>query len=304
MNVASPHRPVMCRELIDSVVNEPNGTYLDATFGCGGHTSELLKRLSADARLIALDRDPAAIEVAEKMADSDPRLQPAHESFSNLDQALTDRGITELSGAMFDLGVSSPQLDDPNRGFSFVREGPLDMRMDTSRGMTAAEWLDTVDRRTLARVLRRYGDEQNAGTIARAIVESRPLETTAQLVDLINRTVPRPDPRKHPARRVFQALRMQINDELAELTSGLVNAWQLLKHGGRLAVVSFHSLEHRLVRRLFRGWVNPPVPRNLPLVSSGMQVAQYIVKRARPTDAEIVENPRARSAMLQVIARV
>ena len=301
---AGAHAPVMCHETLDALVSDPDGVYVDATFGRGGHSAELLNRLSSTARVVALDRDPEAVACARELAADDPRLTPVHARFSSLSDVVQGLGQRSVVGVLMDLGVSSPQLESAVRGFSFMRDGPLDMRMDPQQGQSAAEWLNSATGHELERVIRNYGEEIHARAIVQSVLDQRPVHTTSQLNALIDRAVRVPDHRKHTATRVFQAIRIHINDELTELSVGLDKAFSLLDRGGRLAVLSFHSLEHRIVRRRFRGWVRPELPHKLPVQGSPKSKADYVVKGCRPAEAEICANRRARSAHLQVVARV
>lgn len=297
------HEPVMIDETINALVTDRHGDYLDMTFGRGGHTREILRRISSKARLLTVDRDPEAVAVAEDLANEDDRVSCAHGRFSEIKEIAELRGFGEFSGILMDLGVSSPQLLDPVRGFSFSRNGPLDMRMDPTTGTSAEEWLNSADERTLAQVFRRYGEERNARSIARTIVNRRPLKATEELVAAIESCNRQPDPRKHAATRVFQAIRIYVNDELAELEIGLDASFGLLIAQGRLAVLSFHSLEHRIVKRKFRQWVSTHVPPRLPYRGSPEGRATFVVKGGHPEESEVSRNNRSRSALLQVIER-
>ncbi len=281
------------------------GIYVDATFGRGGHTMSLLARLGAESRVIIIDRDLSAIAAARAMAVSEPRLTVCHGKFSEITQLLNGVGRNGVQGVLMDLGVSSPQLDDPARGFSFRRAGPLDMRMDQSATLTAADWLNTAPEREIATVLRDYGEERHARRIAQAIVAARPLSDTLELARLVSDAQPRGTPGKHDATRVFQAVRMRVNDELGELQEGLEQAFEALAIGGRLAVISFHSLEDRMVKRFFRNLARPPqMPRRLPVRSLDAQPrARAVVGPVRAGAAETARNPRARSALLRVLER-
>jgi 16S rRNA (cytosine1402-N4)-methyltransferase len=282
-------------------------TLVDATFGRGGHARALLENLAADARLVVVDRDPEAIAVARALADSDDRVVVCHGPFSALTELLAAIGVTQADGILLDLGVSSPQLDDAARGFSFQQDGPLDMRMDPSTGESAADWLNAASEAEIAQILKTLGEERFARRIARAIVEARPLRTTADLADVVTRAQPRSRERgKHPATRSFQAVRMHVNKELEELTSALAAAFELLRPGGRLAIISFHSLEDRLVKQAFRRLASPPsVPRHIPVRDSQHKARGRLVgKPVRAAAKELAHNPRARSATLRVIERV
>lgn len=300
------HKPVLQKELIDAVLGDLSGAYVDATFGRGGHAGALLKKLSPDARLLAVDRDLEAIAVAQAFATEDQRVVPVHARFGELTAVAARAGFSDVAGIMIDLGVSSPQLDEPERGFSFREDGPLDMRMDRSQGSTAAQWLNEADKTDMARVFREYGEERFAGRIAAAILRARPLHSTAQLVAIIESAQPRRDRHKHAATRVFQAIRIHVNDEFGELRSVLSAAWDLLAPGGQLAVLSFHSGEDRIVKRHFAELAQPDsLPRRLPVTAAQRAPLRASVhKRKRASDAEISANPRARSAMLRAVERL
>jgi len=278
---------------------------VDATFGRGGHTAALLARLAAQSRVIIVDRDLSAIAVAREMAVDEPRLTVCHGKFSELTNLLADVGVAQVQGVLMDLGVSSPQLDDPQRGFSFRRSGPLDMRMDVSASLTAAQWLNTAPEQEIATVLRDYGEERHARRIAGAIVRARPLSDTLELAQVVSEAQPRRTPGKHDATRVFQAVRMRVNDEMSELEQGLAQAFSALAIGGRLAVISFHSLEDRAVKHFFRSLTRPPqIPRRLPVRSADAKSrAIAVVGPVRAGPAEVARNPRARSALLRVVER-
>ncbi|MDN7126328.1 16S rRNA (cytosine(1402)-N(4))-methyltransferase RsmH [Pseudidiomarina sp. 1ASP75-14] len=311
MTKAPQHVSVLLQESIEALAIRPDGTYLDATFGRGGHSRAILSQLNDQGRLIALDRDPTAIEAAEALRD-DPRFTIIHTPFSRLDDVLETQQLRgKLDGILFDLGVSSPQLDDAERGFSFMREGPLDMRMDTSSGMTAAEFLMTATADEIAFVLREYGEERFAWRIAQAIVQHRdeqPLTTTKQLADLIDKAVPFKDKHKHPATRSFQGIRIHINGELDEIEQALKAAITGLKPNGRLAVISFHSLEDRLVKRFLRAQSKgKAIPAGLPLRDDQIdrgETVKLIGKANKPSAAETRDNPRARSSVLRVAERL
>lgn len=282
------------------------GVYVDATFGRGGHARRLLERLGPDSRVVALDRDPEAVAAGQAMAEHDRRLQVVHGNFADLGAILDRLGIDEVQGVMMDLGVSSPQLDDPQRGFSFRYDAPLDMRMDTEQETTAADWLNAADEQEIAIALRDLGEERYARRIAAAIVSARPLATTAQLVDVVRSAQPRTTPGKHPATRVFQAVRMAVNRELESLDAGLTAAFERLGPGGRLAVISFHSLEDRAVKRCFASLSSPPdLPRRLPVRgAAALPRARRVGAPVTPGAAELEDNPRARSARLRVIEKL
>lgn len=298
------HVPVLLEETVAAVAVAPDGVFADATYGNGGHSRRLLDRLEPAARLLVLDRDEDAVADARALAARDPRVRVRHAAFSRIGEVARDEGLPALNGVVMDIGVSSRQLDSAERGFSFLRDGPLDMRMDRKQGVTAAQWLNSADEPELAEVFRRYGEEPEARRIARAVMARRPLERTADLVAAVDTVRPGSRGGGHPATRVFQAVRIHVNDELDELDAGLDAAFAALAPGGRLAVITFHSLEHRMVRRRFRGWSQgEPLPRRLPTRDPARTSARMIVRRARPSAAEVAANPRARSAMLQVVEK-
>jgi len=295
------HVPVMLTEVLEGLRVEADGTYLDGTFGRGGHAREVLKRLGPDGRLLLLDRDPEAIASARDEFAKDARVAIRHASFAQL--AEWPEAQMGLDGVLLDLGVSSPQLDDPTRGFSFQHEGPLDMRMDPTRGTSAAEWLAAADEKEIADVLWRHGEERMGRRIARAIVETgrgRHLATTRELADLVAKTIGYRERNKHPATRTFQALRIHVNDELGALQQGLEAALAALKPGGRLVVISFHSLEDRAVKQFIRGEVARPVRRGLPPPDTAPTPLVAIGKAQFAGNAELALNPRARSAVLRI----
>jgi 16S rRNA (cytosine1402-N4)-methyltransferase len=286
---------------------QPDGRYLDGTFGRGGHARGVLQQLGETGRLLLMDKDPEAIALAESAFGNDRRVAIRRGSFAALAQwAETDVG---LDGVLFDLGVSSPQIDQAHRGFSFQSDGPLDMRMDPDAGESVAQWLARADEREIADVLWAYGEERLSRRIAKAIVARRadaPLATTAELADLVAATIGRREPGKHPATRTFQALRIYINRELDDLDAGLAAAYERLRPGGRLAVISFHSLEDRVVKQFMQreSRVDPALAR-LPVVPDSAQPRYRIVgRKKRPTEAELARNPRARSALLRVAERL
>jgi len=300
------HAPVLVDEVITALAPRPGGIYMDCTFGRGGHTRALLERVGASGRVLVLDKDPAAAAGARALAERDRRVRARRGSFTGLEGFAREEGVWgRLDGVLFDLGVSSPQLDDPARGFSFRAEGPLDMRMDPERGESAAGWLARAGEGEIARVLKRYGEERYARRIARAIVAARrerPIETTRQLAEIVARAAPTRERERHPATRTFQALRIVVNDELEELAEALDQALRTLAPGGRLAVISFHSLEDRLVKRFMRRPAGTgAAPRGLPLPGEpAPPPLRPLGKPVRPTEAEVARNPRARSAMLRV----
>jgi len=296
----------MREELVAAVLGGVHGCYIDATFGRGGHSRALLDQLGADAQLLVIDRDLDAIDVAMRLCAEDPRVSFAHKRFAQIDEAARDADFVDVDGVMFDIGVSSPQIDQADRGFSFRLDGPLDMRMDTSAGMTAQEWINAASRADMARVFRDYGEERNAYRIAGAIERARPITSTAELAGVIESAQSRPDKNKHAATRVFQAIRILVNDELGELRKALDASWQLLRPGGKLAVISFHSLEDRIVKRAFKALEKPdPLPRRLPVQAHQEAPAKARVFRLQKArDTEVVANPRARSAVLRTAERL
>jgi 16S rRNA (cytosine1402-N4)-methyltransferase len=304
--MASLHRPVLLSESMDALALRPEGIYVDGTFGRGGHSRALLERLGPGARVVALDRDPEAEAAARSIRD--PRFSFVSATFSALAAALDSQGVAVVHGMLFDLGVSSPQLEDPARGFSFRAEGPLDMRMDPTRGMSAADWLASASETDIREVIRNYGEERFAKQIAAAIVAARRggrIRGTRQLADLVGEAVPTREPGQDPATRTFQALRIHINRELEEVSLMLPQAIARLAPEGRLAVISFHSLEDRLVKRFLRAAACPEVPREVPLRASEMPppLVKLIGRAVRASAGEVAANPRARSATLRVAER-
>ena len=313
--VVSSHAPaahltVLAAPAVEYLVTDPDGVYVDATFGRGGHSKLILERLSPRGRLIALDRDPQAAAAAAAIAD--PRFHFVHTPFSQLSATLAALGVARLQGLLLDLGVSSPQIDEGQRGFSWRADAPLDMRMDTSRGVTAAEWLSSTTLDELTRVIREYGEERFAASIAKAIVArreaGRPVATTADLAALVAGAIPvrsRGDATQHPATRTFQAVRIHINQELEELALVLEQSVALLAPGGRLVAISFHSLEDRLVKRFIERHAHPDrTLGRLPLRAADLpQPRLRSVARVKPDAAEVAANPRARSAVMRVAQR-
>jgi 16S rRNA (cytosine1402-N4)-methyltransferase len=321
------HRPVLLEPTIEALVvadygkrdvlsedfaveqaRRLSGVYVDATFGRGGHSKALLARLNANARLVVFDKDPQAIEVARQLAGTDPRVSVVHEAFGDMSEALAALGINAIDGVMLDLGVSSPQIDDAGRGFSFMRDGPLDMRMDTTRGETAAQWLAQASIQEMQEVIVNYGEERFAFQIAKAIDArraERPLNTTLELAELVSSVVRTREKGQHPATRTFQALRIYLNRELQELESALQATLTLLKTGGRMAVISFHSLEDRVVKQFITAASKPEAAfARLPLRESEMpQPVLLALARVLPTHTEITENTRSRSAVLRIAER-
>jgi 16S rRNA (cytosine1402-N4)-methyltransferase len=305
---APGHVPVLRDEAVAALAVGGDGTWLDGTFGRGGHAREVLARLGAGGRLLVMDKDPEAIAVAQALAERDPRVRVRHDSFARM--AAWEEARSGLDGVLLDLGVSSPQLDQPERGFSFMAEGPLDMRMDPTRGQDAAAWLAQADEAEIADVLWRFGEERDSRRIARAVVargREAPLRTTRELAELVSRVVRSREPGRHPATRTFQALRMHVNGELDDLAEGLEAAVSGLRPGGRLVVISFHSLEDRVVKRFIRDASRTAAPgrRGLPPPADAPAPRLRALGDAvQPTAAEVAANPRSRSAVLRVAERL
>jgi len=301
------HETVLLSEAVEALDIRPDGVYVDGTFGRGGHSALILQKLGPEGRLIALDKDPAAIAAGSQWSDA--RFTLVHSGFDQLAQVLRELGVEKVDGVLLDLGVSSPQLDEAARGFSFRFDAPLDMRMDTSSGLTAAEWLATVDEGLLGEVIRDYGEERFAKQIARAVVAARavaPIETTRQLVELVGKTVRTREAGQNPATRTFQAIRIYLNRELEELEGILPECVTHLKPGGRLAVISFHSLEDRIVKHFMRDMAEgDKLPRNVPIRASEVPQGRMrlVGKAVRASAAEVSTNPRSRSAVLRVAER-
>jgi 16S rRNA (cytosine1402-N4)-methyltransferase len=304
------HVPVLLDESMQALAIQASGHYLDGTFGRGGHASALLARLGPGARLLAVDRDPQAIAAGQALASRDARLEIIQARYSQLPALASARGwMGRINGILLDLGVSSPQLDEAGRGFSFSVDAPLDMRMDRTDGISAAEWLSSASEQQIAEVLKTYGEERFARRIAHAVVEARriePIESTRQLAALIERVVPTREPGKHPATRSFQALRIQINEELEELRRFLAGVCDLLAEGGRLVVLSFHSLEYRIVKRFIRDEAQgASIPKGVPVRDSELhRRLRAVGQPVRASAAEIERNPRARSAVMRTAERL
>jgi 16S rRNA (cytosine1402-N4)-methyltransferase len=301
------HTPVLLQEAVDGLKVRPGGSYVDCTFGRGGHSRLILERLGAGGRLLALDRDAQAVALHGGIDDG--RLHVVHSRFSRLQEVAAGDGVARVDGILLDIGVSSAQLDDAARGFSFRFDAPLDMRMDASTGRTAAEWLAGAGEQELREVIRDYGEERFAKQIAAALVAARgrnPVVTTRELAGIVAQAVRTREPGQHPATRTFQALRIHVNQELEELTAVLPQCVELLGAGGRLAIISFHSLEDRIVKRFLRERSQPPqMPRRLPLRAAELPPAKLRIvgKAVRPDAAEVANNPRARSAILRIAER-
>jgi len=302
------HRSVLLREAVDALVTDPGGFYIDGTFGRGGHSAAILEKLNESGRLLGIDKDPQAVAYAGERFGSDERFAIWHGSFADMDQAAAEQA-GRVSGILLDLGVSSPQLDQPERGFSFMQDGPLDMRMDTSRGMSAADWVNSESEAELARVFREYGEERFARRMAAAIVKRRaekPFQRTLDLAEVVKAANPAWEKGKHPATRVFQAIRIHINGELDDLQQALEKSLQLLAPGGRLVVISFHSLEDRMVKRFIRDKERgPQLPKGLPVMDSQIAKTLRSVGKAVKADAgEVDENLRSRSAVMRVAEKL
>ena len=304
------HHPVMLQEVMEALHVDAAGVYVDATFGRGGHAAEILQRLGVEGRLIAIDRDPRAVMVARERSARDRRFTVYQGTFAMLEYFAEAAAVSgKVNVVLFDLGVSSPQLDAAERGFSFLREGPLDMRMDPTQGESAAEWLARAAEADIAYVLKTYGEERYAKRIARAIVQAReaaPIATTTQLAEIVAAANPAWERDKHPATRAFQAIRIHINRELEELQQGLPQALKVLAPGGRLAVISFHSLEDRIVKRFLRDEARGgDFPPGMPVPATAFKPTLRIIgKPVYPGDAEVAANPRARSAVLRVAEKL
>ncbi|MCE2596091.1 16S rRNA (cytosine(1402)-N(4))-methyltransferase RsmH [Motilimonas cestriensis] len=313
MTTAFAHTTVLLDEAVAGLNIQPDGIYVDCTFGRGGHSRHILSQLGDTGRLIAIDRDPQAIAVGNALAAEDSRFQIVHGPFSGLADYIEELGLTgQVDGVLMDLGVSSPQLDDAERGFSFLRDGPLDMRMDPTSGISAADWLAKADVDDIAWVLKTFGEERHARKIASAIVmdrvEREPYTRTKPLAEMIARVNPSKEKNKHPATRCFQAIRIYINSELEEIDKALMGSLAVLKPEGRLSVISFHSLEDRMVKRFIRNQEKgPEVPAGLPLTEDQLnrdRTLKSVGKALKPGPLEIEHNPRARSSVLRVAKRL
>lgn len=308
MSAGSTHVTVLLEEAVDSLAIKADGVYMDATFGRGGHSRRILSSLNEKGRLVAVDRDPYAIAAGAAIADS--RFQLVHRAFGEIGEAAAEAGVRGLDGILFDVGVSSPQIDDGERGFSFRQDAPLDMRMDTTQGETAAEWLARAEIRDITEVIRNYGEERFAFQIAKKVVAARleqPIVTTGQFAALVRETVRTREPGQDAATRSFQALRIHINQELRQLEIALPQALGLLQPGGRLVVISFHSLEDRIVKNFMREQSTADnLPKNLPLRADQLPKPKLrlIGKMIKPSAAEVAANPRARSAVMRVAEKI
>ncbi|MBL4743461.1 MAG: 16S rRNA (cytosine(1402)-N(4))-methyltransferase RsmH [Cycloclasticus sp.] len=305
------HKPVLLEEALNGLIRQTDGVYIDGTFGRGGHSKAILQALSEDGRLLGIDKDQDAVSSSQaKELLTDERFELAHSSFAFMPQLAEQREwLGQVDGILLDLGVSSPQLDVAERGFSFMRDGPLDMRMDTSCGESASQWLAQVDEKELVKVLRDYGEEKFARKIASEIVNKREetaIETTGQLASLIEGVITKREPGKHPATRSFQAIRIKINNELTDLEEALAGAMGCLNKGGRLAVISFHSLEDRIVKRFMREKSRGDItPRNLPIPTDAKKpVLKLVSKAIKATKDEVASNVRSRSAVLRIAEKL
>ncbi|WP_198266298.1 16S rRNA (cytosine(1402)-N(4))-methyltransferase RsmH [sulfur-oxidizing endosymbiont of Gigantopelta aegis] len=310
MTMSFEHKPVLLEESIEALAIEPNGLYVDGTFGRGGHSQHIMQQLGESGRLIAFDKDPQAIATAaEKFAD-EPRFSIHHGSFAELESYLNSQNLCgQVNGILLDLGVSSPQLDDPQRGFSFQQSGPLDMRMNDQQGLSAAQWLSKAKEEEIANVIYEYGEERYSRRIAKAIViarETEVLSDTRQLAEIIKQAHPRWEKKKHPATRSFQGIRIFINNELGDLDDCLEQSYRCLAKDGHLAVISFHSLEDRKVKRFFKRMADgEQLPPDLPIRDVEVNRKMKLVgKRAKASKNELAENPRARSAVLRVASKL
>jgi len=303
------HQTVLLREAVEALVTTPGGFYVDGTFGRGGHSRHVLECLDENGRLLGVDKDPAAVAEAEQLASGESRFHFFHGSFAELPHQLRRMGIDAVDGILLDLGVSSPQLDDGSRGFSFLQDGPLDMRMDTSRGETAAQWLSYAGVDEIAAVLKDYGEERFARRIARAIVAARAeqaITSTALLAKVVSEANPKWERHKHPATRSFQAIRIKVNRELEDLQELLAGALDMLGVGGRLVVISFHSLEDRMVKRYMRDMARgEAIPVGVPVPDSALNRRMRLVGKAvKASVGEVADNTRARSAIMRVAEKI
>lgn len=304
------HVTVLLNEAVEALITDPAGTYIDGTFGRGGHSGLILQQLAPEGRLLAIDKDLAAIATAREKFAADTRFAIAHDSFASLQQLAAERGLVgKVQGILLDLGVSSPQLDEAERGFSFMQDGPLDMRMDQTRSPSAAEWVNSASEEDIAWVLKEYGEERFARRMARAIVaerQKRPFERTSHLAEVVKAANPAWEKGKHPATRAFQAIRIHINRELADLEQVLTQALAVLAPGGRLVVISFHSLEDRLVKRFIRQQEQgDPVPKGLPVREEQLnKTMRSLGKAIKASDQEVDANVRSRSAVMRVAEKL
>ena len=311
MTAQFEHISVLMDETIDALAIQPDGIYMDGTFGRGGHSGQILARLNEAGRLQAIDQDPQAIKAAEKFAN-DSRFAIAHTRFSNIYEVAKENDLLgKVDGILLDIGVSSPQLDDADRGFSFMKDGPLDMRMDPTSGRSAAQWLAEAELEDITHVIKTYGEEKFGRRIAHKVLEVRehtPITTTKQLADLVDEAVPVKDKFKHPATRTFQAIRIYINSELEEIQTALQASIDVLKPGGRLVVISFHSLEDRIVKQFIKKQSKgAALPRGLPLTDAQINknlTLKAVGKAIKPSKDEVERNPRSRSSVLRIAQRL
>ncbi len=309
MTAANPHTTVLLHEAVDGLDIQPDGLYIDGTFGRGGHSRLILDKLSEKGRLIAIDRDPQAAELAKSFAQ-DPRFNFYHQDFAGIKDLLAKQDqLGKVNGILLDLGVSSPQLDQAERGFSFSKDGPLDMRMDTSQGQSAKDWVNSASIEEMKKVIKDYGEEKFALRIARGIAEYREnksIESTLELAEIIDKATPVKDKFKHPATRSFQAIRIFINDELGQLRQSLDSMVELLAPAGRMSIISFHSLEDRMVKRFIKQESQGrPIPKGIPVVANDLEInLKRIGKAIKASDEEVQQNPRSRSAILRIAEKV
>ena len=308
MSESQLHVPVLLAEVLEGLSINPAGIYIDCTFGRGGHSEQILKRLNSRGKLFLLDQDPSAIEVATAKYCNDQRVHVTHDSFANLQEVGRKHELTaKVDGIFFDLGVSSPQLDIADRGFSFTQDGPLDMRMNTDTGITAAQWLAMTPVEEIANALKEYGEEKYARKIAGLMIEEQkqsPITTTKRLSEIVSLCYPKNYQGIHPATRTFQAIRIVINEEMQALKSGLDASFDLLMNRGRLVVISFHSLEDRIVKRFIRDSKGEDLMPRLPVMPEQKDFLKSIGKLIRPSEAEVTRNPRSRSARMRVAEKV
>ncbi len=303
------HYSVLLKESIDALLVDDGGVYVDGTFGRGGHSKAILSELNASGRLIGFDKDPRAIEAGQSLHEEDSRFDIVHSSFADMKAQLVSKGLEQVDGVLLDLGVSSPQLDEAERGFSFLKDGPLDMRMDNSKGQSAAEWIAEAEAVDIARALKEYGEERFSKRIANAIVEAReeqPITGTLQLAEIVSAANPKWEKGKNPATRAFQGIRIYINRELQDLEATLTDVLSIVKPGGRIVVISFHSLEDRIVKRFFRDQSKgKDLPKSVP-VTEGMldKKLKVLGKPIKASDSELEENIRSRSAVMRIAERL
>lgn len=307
--MTDPHQTVLLEEAVHALITNRNGTYVDCTYGRGGHSQAIADRLNADGRLLVVDKDLAAIDHAEERFRNDPRVLIEHGAFSQLKSIVKKHQLPDLDGVLMDLGVSSPQLDDGDRGFSFQQSGPLDMRMNQAEGETAEQWLQKASEQNIIDVLKRYGEERFARRIARNILKARetaPIDTTQKLVSIIETSIPFREKHKHPATRTFQAIRIQVNHELEELETCLHDVIDLLNSGGRFVVISFHSLEDRIVKRFFRRMEKgEDLPSRLPIRDADLDKRVKVLgKPVRASEEEIARNRRSRSSIMRIAEKL